>query len=103
MSLMQSCTDVELQDEVLQEEFHDTSRPLRVFRLSKVVFISPLTVGGVSLLAASYAQALTQSWRLFAPSTWTLIYAGCLAAGAIAILLVYIRWRTTQFIIYQIG
>jgi hypothetical protein len=100
MSLMQSRPDVELQDEVLQEEFHDTSRPLRVFRLSKVVFISPLTVGGVSLLAASYAQALTQSWRLFAPSTWTLIYAGCLATGAIAILLVYIRWQTTQFIIY---
>ncbi|WP_162820607.1 PH domain-containing protein [Microvirga calopogonii] len=97
---MQSQTDAGLLEEGAQEEFHDTSRPLRVFRLSKVIFISPFTVGGVSLLAAAYAQALTQPWRLFAPSTWTLIYCGCVAAGALAVLLVFIRWQTTQFIIY---
>ncbi|WP_262267053.1 PH domain-containing protein [Microvirga yunnanensis] len=96
---MQSRMDADLH-EGMSEEFHDKSRPLRVFRLSKVVFISPLVVGGVSVIAAAYAQALTQPWRLLSPATWTLIYTGCVAAGVIAVLLVYVRWHTTQFIIY---
>jgi uncharacterized membrane protein YdbT with pleckstrin-like domain len=92
--------DAHFHDEDLDEEFHDTSRPLRIYRLSKVVFFSPVVAAGVSIVAAAYAQALTQPWRLLSPGTWTLIYTGCVAAGAFALLLAYIRWHTTQFIVY---
>lgn len=97
---MQHNPDAELPEYGVDEEFHDTSRPLRVYRLSKVIFFSPIAVGCVSLLAATYAHALTQPWRLLSPGTWTMIYGACAVAGAVAVLLAYIRWHTTQFIVY---